>query len=79
MESPIIFTDVMVKGAFKSMKHQHIFEQKDDKTLMTDIFEFESPFGILGKIFNQIFLTNYLKGFLLERNRMLNEFAESSL
>lgn len=79
MESPIMFTDVMVKGAFKSMKHQHIFEEKEGKTLMIDIFEFESPFGILGKIFNQIFLTNYLKGFLLERNRMLKEFVESSL
>ncbi|KFC20708.1 SRPBCC family protein [Chryseobacterium sp. FH1] len=79
MESPIMFTDVMVKGVFKSMKHQHIFKQKDDETLMTDIFEFESPFEILGKIFNQIILTNYLKGFLLERNRMIKEFAESSL
>lgn len=79
MESPKMFTDVMVKGAFKSMKHQHIFKEENGRTMMIDIFEFESPFGILGKISNQIFLTNYLKGFLLERNRMLKEFAESSL
>ena len=79
MESPKMFTDVMIQGTFKSMKHQHIFEEKDGKTLMIDIFEFESPFGILGKIFSQIFLKNYLKRFLLERNRMLKEIAESSL
>ena len=78
MESPKLFTDVMIQGTFKSMKHQHIFEEKDGKTLMIDIFEFESPFGILGKIFNQIYLKNYLKRFLLERNKMLKEIGESS-
>ena len=78
MESPKMFTDVMIQGTFKSMKHQHIFEEKDGKTLMIDIFEFESPFGILGKIFNQIYLKNYLKRFLLERNKMLKEIGESS-
>ena len=79
MESPKMFTDVMIQGTFKSMKHQHIFEEKDGKTLMIDIFEFESPFGILGKIFNQIYLKNYLKRFLLDRNKMIKEIAESSL
>lgn len=79
MERPKMFTDVMIQGAFKSMKHQHIFKEKYEKTLMIDIFEFESPFGILGKIFNQIYLKNYLKEFLIERNRMIKEIAESSL
>ena len=79
MESPKMFTDIMIHGAFKSMKHQHIFRKKEGKTLMIDIFEFESPFGILGKIFNQIFLKNYLKHFLIERNRMIKEIAESSI
>lgn len=58
METPKMFTDIMVKGAFKSMKHQHIFQEKEGKTLMIDIFEFESPFGVFGKIFNRIFLEN---------------------
>ena len=63
MESPKMFTDIMIKGAFKSMKHQHIFQEKESKTLMIDIFEFESPFGIIGKIFNQIFLKIISKHF----------------
>ena len=78
MESPKMFKDVMTKGAFKSMKHQHIFKENEGKTLMIDIFEFESPFRIIGNIFNQIFLKNYLKKFLIERNRMIKEIAESS-
>lgn len=79
MESPKMFTDVMTKGAFKSMKHQHIFKKKEGKTLMIDIFEFESPFGIIGKIVNQIFLKKYLTKFLIERNRMLKEILEADI
>lgn len=79
MESPKMFTDVMKKGAFKSMKHQHIFKKKEGKILMIDIFEFESPFGIIGKIVNQIFLKKYLTKFLIERNRMLKEILEADI
>lgn len=79
MESPKIFTDIMIKGAFKSMRHQHIFREEKGKTLMIDVFEFESPFGILGKIVNHFFLKNYLRNFLIERNRMIKEIAEPSV
>jgi len=77
MEKPHQFTDVMLKGAFKSIKHQHIFRQEGKNTTMTDIFEFQSPFGIIGKIFNAIFLKNYMKKFLLERNKLIKKNAES--
>lgn len=76
MEKPNEFTDIMLKGAFKSMKHQHLFKQEGKNTIMTDIFEFESPFGVIGKLFNIIYLKNYMKSFLLERNRLIKETAE---
>jgi hypothetical protein len=44
---------------------------------MRDIFEFDSPFGILGKIFNKLILTKYLTKFLVERNQLIKEFAET--
>lgn len=78
MQKPVQFIDVMQKGAFKSMKHRHIFKTVNGKTLMTDIFEFESPIGIIGKLFNAVFLTGYLKKFLLKRNEMIKTIAESS-
>ncbi|AZA84451.1 cell division protein [Chryseobacterium lactis] len=77
MEKPLQFTDVMQKGAFKSLHHQHIFKETEGKTLMTDIFEFESPLGILGNLFNRFFLKQYLKNFLLERNELIKTTAES--
>lgn len=79
MNKPHHFVDVMQKGAFKSMKHQHIFTQEGKNTIMTDIFEFESPFGVIGKIFNKLFLTNYMKNFLLERNQLIKITAENSV
>ncbi|GEN66427.1 SRPBCC family protein [Chryseobacterium rhizosphaerae] len=78
MEKPHQFTDIMLKGAFKSMRHQHMFRDVEGKTLMTDRFEFESPFGIIGKLLNRIYLTHYLKTFLLERNELIKTIAEES-
>lgn len=77
MEKPYQFTDIMLKGTFKSFKHQHIFNQEGKSIIMTDILEFESPFGIIGKLFNHFFLKNYMKNFLLERNKLIKITAES--
>lgn len=77
MEKPYEFTDIMLKGTFKSLKHQHLFKQEGKNTIMTDIFEFESPFNIVGKLVNTFFLKNYLKSFLLERNATIKKAAES--
>ena len=74
---PFHFRDEQVKGAFKKFKHDHYFELKDNWVEMTDRFEYESPFGIIGKIFNRLVLTNYLKKFLEERNAVIKEYAET--
>lgn len=55
-DKPHSFTDEMVKGAFKSFKHQHIFKKTESEVEMTDIFEYKSPFGIFGKLADTIFL-----------------------
>jgi ligand-binding SRPBCC domain-containing protein len=76
-ERPFRFQDVMISGAFKSMKHDHEFIAQPPGTLMVDRFEFESPFGILGRIVDRIFLAGYMRRFLLRRNQVLKELAES--
>ena len=35
-DRPHYFEDIMLKGAFKSMKHQHYFEEKNGITIMKD-------------------------------------------
>ena len=77
LERPVYFVDEQLNGVFKSIKHEHIFAEDGDKVIMTDVFDFESPAGILGEIFNRFILTNYMKKFLMERNYLIKEFAET--
>lgn len=74
---PKYFRDEQLKGAFKSIYHEHIFEQIDKKVIMTDIFEFKTPFGILGNIFNKLILTKHLRKLLIDRNNVIKDFAET--
>jgi ligand-binding SRPBCC domain-containing protein len=75
--APQYFADEMVKGAFKRFKHEHIFKLEDDVVVMTDRFDYESPFGILGKIADALFLEKYMTNLLVTRNAMVKEFAEN--
>jgi ligand-binding SRPBCC domain-containing protein len=77
MNRPLSFTDEMVSGDFKSIKHEHHFKSIGNGTLLIDLFHFESPWGGLGKLANSLFLTNYMKRMLEERNKVIKEYAES--
>ncbi len=76
-DRPRHFQDTLVSGAFSSMVHDHWFNEQPDGTLMRDRFEFTSPLGILGKIANGLFLTSYMRAFLVRRNAVLKQLAES--
>lgn len=67
----------MLRGAFKRMAHDHYFESIGQETLMRDVFDFESPLGIFGRIADQLFLKRYMQSFLLDRNQVLKAIAES--
>lgn len=77
MNPPNYFCDEMTKGAFKTMRHKHFFEQKEKGTLMTDNFFYEVPFGIFGNAFDALILENYMKRLLQSRNRTIKQTAES--
>ena len=74
---PQHFQDIMVAGAFKSMKHDHEFLELPTDTQMNDRFEFQSPLGVLGRIVDQVFLRAYMERFLIQRNSILKKLAES--
>jgi ligand-binding SRPBCC domain-containing protein len=78
MKSPTYFVDEMKKGVFKKFKHEHFFEFKNGITQMTDIFDYTSPFGIIGKVADFVFLKNYMSKFLTHRNEIIKDFAESN-
>ena len=78
MDAPNYFVDEMVSGAFKSFKHEHIFEAKGNGTIMIDLFSYISPLGIIGKLADRVFLQSYMTALLVQRNKILKAQAESN-
>jgi ligand-binding SRPBCC domain-containing protein len=77
MELYDYFVDEMIKGRFKSFKHEHSFIEKNGKTVMIDNLMYETPFGIFGKLFDRLILKKHLTEFLLTRNAVLKNLAEN--
>lgn len=80
MDSPHRFVDEMAQGAFASFTHEHLFESSpsdSEVTIMTDSFKYTSPFGILGKLVDVLFLKTYMTRLLQTRNQILKSEAEN--
>ncbi|CAM3679686.1 SRPBCC family protein [Occultella aeris] len=70
-EFPHRFVDEQVSGPFGRWWHEHLFEARKRGTLMTDVVEFASPLGPLGRIVDRWVLTSYLTRLLTVRNEWL--------
>lgn len=77
-ERPNYFVDELVKGAFKRFRHEHCFKVEDCTTTMTDVFDFEAPLGVLGKIATMLFLRRYMIKLLRQRNLVIKLAAETT-
>ena len=66
----------MVRGAFRELDHDHFFEAHGDLTIMKDVFDFTSPPGILGRAADALFLTDYMRRFIIARNAVIKKIAE---
>ena len=79
LERPHRFTDEMVRGAFKELKHIHEFVAQENGTLMRDRFAFKAPLGPLGWIVEKLFLERYMRNLLLVRNQQIKQAAEETV
>jgi len=73
------FIDEMEEGKFKSFRHKHFFEEIKGNTTMIDELQYETPFGVFGKLFDFFFLKKHLTVFLLERNKVLKTVSENKV
>ena len=78
MEIPSYFVDEMVEGKFKSFKHEHSFIEENGFVMMIDKIEYQTPYGIFGKLFDVLILKKHLTNFINERNSVLKELAENN-
>lgn len=76
-DRPLHFRDSMVRGAFARFDHDHYFESVNGDTLMRDVFDYRAPLGPLGWLAERLFLSAYMRRFLLRRMRALKALAES--
>lgn len=73
---PSHFRDSQVRGTFRRFDHDHFFEEIARATLMRDVFDYDSPLGLLGKVADHIFLKRYMALLLEKRNKLIKEVAE---
>jgi ligand-binding SRPBCC domain-containing protein len=77
MSKPSMFVQEQAEGNFRMMKHEHYFKPCDNGTIVIDLFHFESPYGVLGRWFNELWLTRYLRKIIELRNNVIKQYAES--
>ena len=83
MDAPTYFQDTMLRGAFRSMRHDHFFrtlrsgEAEMGATEMKDVFRFAAPYPPLGWIAETLVLRRYMRALLRERNQVIQRIAES--
>lgn len=77
-DRPRHFRDSMVRGAFRRFDHDHVFETEGaGTTLMKDVFDYSSPFGVLGHVADALFLKRYMTRLLRMRNDLVKSVSES--
>ncbi len=72
------FVDEQRVGPYKMWHHQHFLETTPKGTLMKDVVSYQPPFGILGKIANQLIIKRKLEEIFSYRTKVLNELFEAS-
>jgi ligand-binding SRPBCC domain-containing protein len=78
MTLPVHFRDSMISGAFARFVHDHHFEEVAGGTRMTDVFDYTSPLGLLGRLADVLFLERYMRWLLEERNEVIRRLAEAA-
>jgi ligand-binding SRPBCC domain-containing protein len=78
-QPPARFVDEQQRGPFRQWWHEHSFTAlANGQTRMSDVVEFQSPFGLLGRIADDLVLGHYLRHLLRCRNAWLKTTLESS-
>lgn len=71
IDPPHGFSDRQLSGPFGDFLHEHVFEEHPRGTLMRDTITFRSPFGPIGPIVDRLFMREYMRRLISERNDLL--------
>lgn len=76
IDAPHGFRDHQIKGPFAAFLHEHEFLEHPDGTLMRDTITFRSPLGPIGMLVDPLFMREYMRRLIEERNSILAVSAE---
>jgi ligand-binding SRPBCC domain-containing protein len=75
-DRPRHFRDSQVRGAFRRFDHDHFFHEDDGLTVMRDVFDYQSPMGLLGRFADTLFLARYMRRLIERRGLAIKAAAE---
>lgn len=76
-DRPHSFRDSQVRGIFRRFDHDHLFSTEMGVTVMKDVFDYDGPLGLLGKLADVLFLEQYMRKLLQKRASVIKEAAEA--
>ena len=77
-EPPRRFVDEQVRGPFRALRHEHVFDDLGaGRTRMTDRMTVSAPLGPLGHVVTRLLLAPYLRRLLMQRSAHIKRLAES--
>jgi ligand-binding SRPBCC domain-containing protein len=72
-EPPLRFTDIQLKGPYRSWHHLHEFEEVDGGTRMRDVVDYELPLGPLGSLAHLLWVKRSVLRIFDHRRRVMAE------
>jgi len=76
IDRPRRFCDRQISGPFGDFLHEHVFDEHPQGTLMRDTITFRSPLGLLGRMVDRLFMREYMRRIIAERNAVLAQELE---
>jgi ligand-binding SRPBCC domain-containing protein len=77
VDRPHCFADQMLRGPFARWHHVHTFQRTANGSRITDDVEYDTPLGVLGRLFDAVVLERYMKRLLTGRNRRFKRTVET--
>jgi ligand-binding SRPBCC domain-containing protein len=72
-EPGVAFSDIQLKGPYRSWHHRHTFTDVPGGTRMDDVVDYEIPFGVLGRVARAIFVARSLERIFDYREKIIDE------
>lgn len=76
---PERFTDIQVRGPYRSWVHLHIFSPLPEGTLMKDMVTYEVPYGQAGRLVHRFLIRRQLEDIFCYRAIRIREWVRGTL